>query len=307
MVRPLITASVVLFIAAASAPASIFYGVTSAGNLTRFDTAAQTVTTVGPIHIGPTNLTSFFDIEADGAGNIYAIRNFTDFNPFPPIQTNTLYRFNNLATASVVIAANLGNTGTPFQSLAFRPSTGQFYSVNALNGQLGTLATNGVFTSVSGVPNGIRNTVGALAINPVDGLAWGIIDAGIPAPFGTSNYSLISMNLTTGLSTVVGSLGVGTDPFTALRFDDAGTAFTVNTINGNVYTVNTSTGAASFLFAGGAAAVNTQGLVFVPAPRSRRRARGSPHAGIASPPEMTVLYRLGPWRRPERNTVSKCP
>jgi hypothetical protein len=76
------------------------------------------------------------------------------------------------------------------------------------------------------------------------------------------------VDLDTGVASMIGSLGPTSDYFPTLRFDSSGTAYTVGKFTGDVYTINLSTGAASFLFAGGSAAVGTEGLalVSVPAP-----------------------------------------
>jgi hypothetical protein len=257
--------AVTLLGVASDAPASVFFGVNTSGALTRFDMDAQTVTVVSNVHVGagPT-IPNLQDIEFDAAGNLYVIR--AQSTGFPPTVFNEIYRITDPATGSALLTGSISSGGLPHTSLGFRPSSGSFYSVNNINGHLGTLDVNsGAFASVAGVPNGIRNTVPALAVNPVSGLAYGIIDAGSPPPFGTSNYSLIAMNLDTGLSTVIGSLiGAQTaTAFTALRFDDAGIAYTVGMNTGNVYSVNVSTGAATLLFNGGSAAVNTTGLAFI--------------------------------------------
>ncbi len=256
-----------LLLLALPAGAAEFYGIKSNGFLLKYDTTAMTVTQLAQVQVGPQLLTGFTDLEFDSAGNLFALRGFSDGN-FPPTTFNQLIRVNTPATGSSLLSGDMGNLGaTPFHSLAYRPSNGSFYSVDARNGHLITVTTAGAIASVAGVANGLRFLVPALAVNPVDGLAYGIIDAGTPAPFGTPNYSLIRMNMDTGLSTLVGSLGQGANPFTALRFDNTGTAYTVNQSNGDVFSVNTATGAASFLFAGGAVAAGTTGLAFiVPAP-----------------------------------------
>lgn len=252
---------------ASHASGSVFYGVNTAGTLSRFDMTAQTVTPLAAIHAGPTTPGGFQDLEFDGAGNLYALRADSDSSTFPPASVNQFYRITNPTLGTAIAAGNIGGGGNPYGALGYSAATSNFYSVNGANGYLGTMdVTTGAFGPVSSVPNGFRFTITALAMNPVTGLAYGIINAGSPPPFGSLDYSLISMNLTTGLSTVIGSFGVGQDQFNSLRFDDAGVAYTVDVNNGNVYTVSTSTGAASFLFAGGAAAMNTNGLAFIPVP-----------------------------------------
>lgn len=254
-----------VFAAGASvAPAAVFYGIKNNGMLTRIDTSAQTVTTLAALHAGPTFPTGFQDLEFDGSGNLYAVRAYTDFNTFQSF--NEIYRVTNPALGNALLSGTMAIGGNPFHSLAYNPSDSTFYSVNAINGHVVTMNTNGAFSSVSGVGNGPRNLVPAMAINPVNGDAYGLIDMGI-AISGTVDYTLIRMNLVTGVSTLVGSLGVTTDSFPSLRFDETGVAYTISNFGGNVYTINLNTGAASFLFAGGAAATQTTGMALViPAP-----------------------------------------
>ncbi|MBX3362777.1 MAG: hypothetical protein KF705_15245 [Phycisphaeraceae bacterium] len=252
---------------ASGAEASQFYGVTTTGVLTRFDMSAHTVATIGNIQVGPTSPTGFEDLEFGGNGQLYAVRGFSD-GVFPPTNFNEVYRITNLATGSALLSASMSSaTARRHANIAYRPSDGLFYSNRNSDGHLGTLdVTTGAFVDTAGVFNGLRSYVEALAVNPTTGLAYGIVDMG-SAIEGTINYSLMSMNLQTGTASLIGSFGQGSNRFKALRFDDTGTGYTVNSNNGDVFTVNLSTGAATFVFAGGAAAVNTTGLAFVvPAP-----------------------------------------
>lgn len=249
--------------------AAEFYGVRFNGQLTRIDTSAQSVTGLGNIRVGPVVPDQFEDLEFDGAGNLYAVRGYNNGN-FPPVNFNEVYRVLNPALGNSLLSASLDHsTAKRHANIAFRSSNGQFYSNRNFDGQLGTLnVTTGAFASVAGVPNGGRNFLDALAVNPVTGLAYGIVDLGLSI-FGQIDYSLIRMDLDTGLATTIGSLGQGSSQFKALRFDSAGTAYTVNYETGDVLTVNLATGGASFLFAGGPALTQVTGLAhIVPSPAS---------------------------------------
>lgn len=256
---------------AGQASAATFYGVSTNGKLNLFDTTAQTVTFVSNLHIGPTQLNQgFVELTDDGAGNLLGIRSYAGDGGFPPPQFNEVIRITNIAAGNSLLSTSFGPgfLSNVHNGVAFRSSNGSHYAVRNSDGQLGTFnVSSGAFASVAGVAHGSPWYVHALAVNPVDGVAYGLVDNGIPI-FGTADFSLIRMNLDTGLSTMVGSLGLGTSAFMqgGLRFDNNGVAYTVNPADGNVYSVSTTTGAATLLFAGGANAVGTTGIAFVPAP-----------------------------------------
>jgi hypothetical protein len=255
-------------ITAVPAVGQTFIGVTANGGLTQFDMTAHTVTPLSTIHAGPNSPTGFFDLDYDGSGNLYAMRGFFDFNTFSTL--NEFYKITNVNTGNALLSGSIaGVSGNPMQSLGYRSSNSTFYTVNGNNGDVVTIDPNvGAWSPVSGAPNGTpRNLVNALAVDPVDHMAYGLIDMGIPI-IPTVDYTLIRMDLDTGACSIIGSLGQTADQFPSLRFDNSGNAYTVSKYTGNVYTVNLTTGAATFLFAGGAAATGTEGLalVNVPAP-----------------------------------------
>jgi hypothetical protein len=207
-------------------------------------------------------------LESDGAGNLYALRGYFDFNTFSNF--NELYRVTNVSTGASLLSGSIaGVSGNPMQSLAYRASNSTYYTVNGNNGFVDTIdPTTGAWAPVTGLPNGTpRNQFNALAVNPVTHLAYGLIDMGIPI-IPTIDYTLVSVNLDTGVASMIGSLGQTSDYLPSLRFDENGVAYTVGRTTGNVYTVDLNTGAATFLFAGGSAAVGTEGLalISVPAP-----------------------------------------
>jgi len=266
--RTFVGAFIALCAGVSGALGSTFYGVSTNGGITQFDMSAHTVTTLSSIHAGPNSPTGFYDLESDGSGNLYALRGFFDFGTFSNV--NEFYRITNVSTGNSLLSGSIaGVAGNPMQALGYRPSNSTFYTVNGNNGAVDTIDPNsGAWSPVTGLPNGTpRNQFNALAVNPVDHVAYGLIDLGIPI-IPTIDYTLVRVDLDTGLATMIGSLGQTSDYFPSLRFDESGTAYTVGRFSGNVYTIDLNTGAANFLFAGGSAAVGTEGLslVSVPAP-----------------------------------------
>ncbi|MFG0328082.1 MAG: PEP-CTERM sorting domain-containing protein [Phycisphaerales bacterium JB037] len=258
--------AIALALTAGLASGQVFYGITFEGNLTQFDMAAQTVTTIGPISVGPTSPAGFQDLAFDGSGNLYALQGQV-FTGFPPPPSNNKTYLVNKDTGAAVLQGDMGISGLLHASLGFRSSNSSFYSIRNTNGYLGILdVSTGGFSPVTGSMHGIRNYVEALAIDPTSGLAYSVVNLGSPPPFGSDNFGLLATDLDAGTSSIIGSFGIGTDDAKALRFDNNGVAYTVNYDTGDVYTVNIATGQATFLFAGGAAAVHTTGLAFVPTP-----------------------------------------
>jgi hypothetical protein len=247
--------------------AAEFFGVRYNGQLVRLDTTAQTVTGLGSIFVGPQTPTQFEDLDFDGAGNLYAMRGFADGN-FPPTNFNQAYRVLNTATGQSLLTASFDDaTARRYGNIAWRSSTGQFYGNRNNDGRIGVVGvTTGSFAPVTGVFNGVRTYMDGLAVNPATGNAYGLVDMGLSI-FGEINYSLASVDLDTGLASVIGSFGQNGSTFRSLRFDGDGVLYTTNYATGDVYTVNVGTGAASLLFAGGAGATQITGLAFiVPSP-----------------------------------------
>lgn len=259
-----IVAGAVASLLAAHANAALFYGVTNNGAINRIDTAAQTVTTLSVIHVGPVVPGGFDDLEFDAGGNLFAVRNYSNTQTFEQVSQG--YRILDPMTGNSLLSSTLGTFGIPYTSLAATSTPGSFRTVYNINGNVGTVNINtGVFAPVSGVPHGSRWFVDAMAVNPVDGQAYGLVDLGVSI-FGQIDYNLIRFDLDTGLSTVVGSLGAAQNQFRSLRFDDLGTLYTVNSTNGDICAIDTMTGHVSSLFAGGAATMNTTGLAFIQVP-----------------------------------------
>ena len=260
-------AAVVATALGGTADASVFYGVSTNGQLTEFDMAAQTVTALGQVTVGGSGITGLADVEFGGDGNLYATQAIAMAGFPPPPHVNNLLLIDP-GTVSAVVQGSFGTTLSKVHlSLGYRESNDSLNTVKSSTGQVGTLnPSNGVFTPVSASGNGLRNTVEALAVDPTTGLAYGIVNMG-DGVFNPTNYSLVSFNLDAGTASLIGSLGQGTTAvFRSLRFDDAGVAYTVNHGTGDVFTVNVSNGAESFLVAGGSAAAGTTGLAFIPAP-----------------------------------------
>jgi len=77
-----------------------------------------------------------------------------------------------------------------------------------------------------------------LAADPTTGILYGMQD--VPVGFSTA-ANLFSINANTGVATVIGSMGTGSD-FSAMAFNAAGTLFVVSS-NGRLFTINKTTGA----------------------------------------------------------------
>jgi hypothetical protein len=245
-----------------------FLGV-NGSNLVRFNMTAQTTTIVGGLTVGGNPLNVMQDCDFDAAGQLWAVRQ-GNAGGFPPNIVSEAYSLD-AATGNATIASNFGSNAS-LQSLAFRSFNGRFYSVNLsgsdANGHLVTADLNaGTIASVAGVPHGLPGQVPifALAFAP-GGELYGIFDANPGGPFGSPNYKLASFNVNSGLGSAIGSIGSSSQSFQSLRFDSAGTAYTVDANSGNVYTLNLANGQGTLLFAGGAAALGTTGLAFVPEP-----------------------------------------
>jgi hypothetical protein len=252
--------------AAGPASAQTFYGVTGT-TLVRIDMGAHTATTVGPLQAASGPLTVIEDADFDGAGNLWAVRQ-GGLGGFPPTTVSQAYRVD-IGTGNSTLMGDFGSAAS-LQSLAFRASNSAFYSVNSsgsgFDGQLVTANLSaGTIATVAGVPTGLSPTrVDALAFSPA-GALYGIYNAGQP-PFGSNDYRLFSMNLTTGLASVIGSIGSSAQSFLSLRFDGAGTAYSVDANTGDVFTVSLATGHGTLLFSGGSAATGLRGLAYLPAP-----------------------------------------
>lgn len=260
-------------LAATALPASAqaFFGVTRGGRLLQVDVASQSVSSVGSVSVGANSISGLEDCDFNASGQLYAVGSTTQ-SGFPPITVNRTYRINT-GSAAALLGSDLGSLQV--HSLAFE-SVSSFYSVNFTGGFPAATSGNllhldpatGAFSSVSGAAHGLPGSfrVDALALSPA-GLLYGVWDGG-SAFLGTHDYKLVSFNRTSGAGTVIGSIGTGSQSFESLRFDDAGTAYTVDSVTGNVFSVNLTNGQGNFLFAGGSLAQGLTGLAYIPAPGS---------------------------------------
>lgn len=247
---------------ASTALGSVFYGVTD-NTLVRIDTAAQSVSTVGTLKVGATNLSLMADCDYDGSGTLIALRQGSqDFTPL-----NQVFSVN-VTTAAALQQVNFGNT-KQLNGIAWSQSLNKFMTVSQSDGILASLdVPSGVVTPLYAVKHGLGgpNKIEALAFAP-NGDLYGIWDGGPPLS-GIIDHKLVRFNLTTGTATAIGSIGTSAERFFSLRFDEAGAAYTVNAFSGTVYTVNLATGAGSAVFTS-TALLGTTGLALqVPAPAS---------------------------------------
>ncbi len=161
-----------------------------------------------------------------------------------------LYELNS-STGAVI--ATIGATGqSHLTGLAVHPATGVLYAVKSDLGGTG------------GVSSGASGETKLFTLNPTNGTATEIGDTGAQIPdiaFDASGIlygwderdaggepdDLVTINLMTGLATIVGESGIATTG-PGLAFDSAGTLFVSSTpFNYELFTINPGTGSATFL------------------------------------------------------------
>lgn len=102
-------------------------------------------------------------------------------------------------------------------------------------------STGGVVQDVGPLndSSSVNYSVSGLAFNPITGVLYG-------STGGVSGTKLLTIDPSTGLVTVVGSLAAGTASMTDLAFDSNGNLYGISSSGGaNLYTINVSTGAAT--------------------------------------------------------------
>lgn len=256
--------SAALCIWASSSFASVFYGVTDS-SLVQINTSTHAVSTVGTLHVGPTNLSVMSDCDFNGSGQLFGIQQGSGSGGFPPPPLNKSFTINT-SNASALQLADYGNVQS-LNPLAWSSTLNMFLTVSSQNGRLSTLdPTSGAITNLFTNNHGLGgpNKIEALAFSPA-GELYGIWDGGPPLT-GIIDHKLVHFNLSTGTATASGSIGTNSQRFFSLRFDEVGTAYTVDAFSGTVFTVNLGTGAGTAAFTD-AALVGTTGLALqVPAP-----------------------------------------
>lgn len=251
-------------VCAGQAAASVFYGVTDS-RLVRIDTSTTSVAVVGTLHAGGTNLSVMADCDFDGSGNLYGIQQGSGSGGFPPPPLNKSFRIDT-TTAGVLLVADYGLTQTP-NALAWSAAQGKFLTVSSQNGRLATLdPVTGAITQLFANNHGLGgpNKIEALAFSP-SGDLYGIWDGGPPLT-GMIDHKLVRFNLATGTATAIGSIGTGAQRFFSLRFDEGGTAYTVDAFSGTVFTVNLATGVGSAAFSDASLSGITGLALQIPAP-----------------------------------------
>jgi hypothetical protein len=147
-----------------------------------------------------------------------------------------------LTTTSLVFAGgNISLTG-----LAFHPITGVLYAstsnASPTFGFAGHLLTvdpaTGAVTDIGAFGASVSGTLSDMTFDPLSGILYGWESAG--------GHQLHTVNLTTGLATVVGASTTGAFGGGALAFDASGTLFASpdaeTAAPGNLYTASTVTG-----------------------------------------------------------------
>lgn len=258
------SAALALSVFASAASASVFYGVTDS-TLIRIDTTTQVVTSVGTLQAGPTSLTVMADCAFDDSGNLYAIQQGNGSGGFPPPVLNKSFRVNT-TTASALLVADYGSSQRP-NALAFSTNHAKFLTVSQDNGRLATLdPVTGAVTQLFANNHGLGgpNKIEALAFAP-NGDLYGIWDGGPPLT-GIIQHKLVKFNLATGTAVAIGSIGTTSQRFWSLRFDESGTAYTVDAFSSTMYTVNLTTGAGTAAFSSPLLGGTTGLALQVPAP-----------------------------------------
>jgi hypothetical protein len=125
-------------------------------------------------------------------------------------------------------ATNPRDTGIfVLAGIATQPSTGILFGLTTLpSTPPNTLVTINPWTGAYSIvgPTGLSSIVeGDLAFNPIDGMLYGIQDAG--PMFNERN--LFRLNPSTGQATTVGSIGTSGD-YSALAFDSIGNLYTID-------------------------------------------------------------------------------
>jgi hypothetical protein len=107
---------------------------------------------------------------------------------------------------------------------------GQLFRVNPATGA-STLVGN---ILAGGLPIGVTG----LAANPATGVVFGVT-AGLTPNFGNS---LFTLNVATGVATIIGGGGTLSQQFGDIAFSPAGTLYGYNRNTNSLYTINTATG-----------------------------------------------------------------
>jgi aminopeptidase N len=160
------------------------------------------------------------------------------FNNLATTSSGTVYRMSsdgwNTELLSTVATANLKGLAFANDSIAYTGSfTGAIMSVNIRTGAVTQLGTNGSSQRVAG-----------LAVNPVNGSLW----MSLRNTSGAMD-NIYKVNRTTGISTLVGSAGVGS-AIIDIVFDKNGTLFGLagsGTAVNSLIRIDTSSGAATVI------------------------------------------------------------
>jgi hypothetical protein len=124
--------------------------------------------------------------------------------------------------------------------------------------------------------------VTGLAFDPITGVLYG-------STGGVSGRSLLTIDPTTALVTVIGSFNAGSATMSDLAFDSAGNLYGVSSAGGaNLYTINLATGQATQVGPSGVGGTSGGGLaispggVFYATPNSSQFGTYDPNTGIYS-------------------------
>ena len=149
-----------------------------------------------------------------------------------------------LAPVLIVLAL----LASPAQAQVLYAATGS----NGVDGQLFTVSsTTGASTLVAPIlAGGLPIGVTGLAANPTTGVVYGIT-AGLTPNFGSS---LFTLNVATGVATIIGGGGTLSQQFGDISFNPAGTLYGYNRSTNSLYTIDIATGVDTLVGATGLAA-----------------------------------------------------
>jgi len=120
--------------------------------------------------------------------------------------------------------------------LGFDPASSSLYGVVGATGQLFRIDTTTLSSNAIGAPS--AGNIGALEFDPSRSTLFALDDA-------VGGTRLLSINTTTGASTLVGALGTGTD-CNGLAFDPrTAMLYTIDAPTGRLLRINPDTGAAT--------------------------------------------------------------
>ncbi|MBL8759916.1 MAG: hypothetical protein JNL50_01305 [Phycisphaerae bacterium] len=143
----------------------------------------------------------------------------------------------NAATAAVTLKGTVTGTSLTINALGYNPRTGVMYAYSAGTGQLMTINMSTLVAANLGAAQG--GNVGGLEWDTTSEQLVGLNDQ-------TSGTQLVRINTSTGVRTVVGTLGASITDCNGLAYRDVDNSYyTINAANEQLLRVNKTTGVAT--------------------------------------------------------------